>query len=298
MSFEKVIFNINDVKQVSQDETIFALGKFRSIHKGHQKILLETKKWAEKEGKKFGFMIFDDKDSVLSLEVRLELLSQYNPDYILLFEENAINYRVNQRQFMKYMKDVFNTTGMVVGKSFNFGKGNLDDHEIMREFVELKVIDYVKYEDKVISTSLIKLVLEEGAVYPASLLLGFNYIYKGVVETGEQRGRDLGFPTANVKFPDKVFRPMEGIYASYITVRGNRYASVTSISSNPTFEDGAVKYETYIFDFNEIIYGDEVYVELVDFIRRPTKFETTEKLIKQIEDDVYKAQNILKNREY
>jgi riboflavin kinase/FMN adenylyltransferase len=101
MNFEKIVFDLDRKDIVSKEETVFALGKFRSIHLGHQAILAKAKAIAEKEGKKLGFMIFDDKDSILSLEVRLELLSQYNPDYILIFKETAKNYMTSQQQFLE-----------------------------------------------------------------------------------------------------------------------------------------------------------------------------------------------------
>jgi len=94
-----------------------------------------------------------------------------------------------------------------------------------------------------------------------------------------------------------IYHPAEGIYPSFITIDGKRYPSVTSISNNPTFEDKEVKYETHIFDFDEVIYGKEVYVELVSFLRRPVKYEGPKKLIKQIEKDIIKTKKILKNME-
>jgi riboflavin kinase/FMN adenylyltransferase len=128
----------------------------------------------------------------------------------------------------------------------------------------------------------------------ANKLLGFNYLYKGKVIPGAQRGRELGFPTANVEISKGISNPVEGIYASYITIDGVRYPSATSISTNPTFEDKEVKYETNIFDFDQTIYGKEVYVELVSLLRRPVKFKGVEDLIKQIEKDVNDIKNILK----
>jgi riboflavin kinase/FMN adenylyltransferase len=187
------------------------------------------------------------------------------------------------------MRDIFNTTHYVVGKNFNFGKGNYDDHEIMRGYANLQVVDIQRYKDQRISSSTIKLLIEEGSVEDANKLLGFNYIYKGEVVHGEKRGRELGFPTANIEFTKGVYNPAEGIYSSYITVKGKRYPSVTSISSNPTFEDKEVKYETHIFDFDEMIYGEQVYVELLTFLRRPVKYEGPEKLIEQINKDIERA---------
>ena len=105
---------------------------------------------------------------------------------------------VMQDEFLDYMRGKFDVMDYVVGKNFNFGKGNKDDFEIMKKYGQLTVVDLLRYKNQIVSSTLISLLLEEGKVEDIPKILGFNYLYFGEIEGGKSRGRDLGFPTANI----------------------------------------------------------------------------------------------------
>lgn len=288
-------FDINNIMPEKTKGTIFTLGKFQSLHLGHQEVFSKAYNLAKEKSLDFGIMLYPDYDkSLLSLQLRIDILKQYDPKFILIFDPTPKNYSINQFQFLNWMKDRFNVKEYVFGKDFNFGKGNKDDHRIMSEYGKINVVDLVEINKQKVSTKLAALLLEEGSMQDLKKVLGFNYIYEGEVIGGLKRGRKMNFPTANIQVSKGIICPPEGIYVSYFTVRGKRYPSITSISTNPTFDTNEkLEYGTYIFDFDQVIYGEKAFVELVEFIRRPIKFDGIDKLKKQIEDDVVKAKSYL-----
>ena len=190
---------------------------------------------------------------------------------------------------------LFNKENDIVDTLTSVYNQTFDDFEIIRGHAKLHILDLEKIDNKIVSSTLLKLLMEDNALESIKELLNFNYLYKGPVIYGLRRGTEIGFPTANIQFPEKTKQPSEGIYASYITVKGKRYKSITSISTNPTFEDDEMKFETHIFNFKKIIYDEMVYVELVSFIRKPIKFDSKEDLVIEIKKDIEKVNKYFSN---
>jgi riboflavin kinase/FMN adenylyltransferase len=145
----------------------------------------------------------------------------------------------------------------------------------------------------VVSTSKIKELLRGGNISEASECLGRFYSFSGIVIKGDQRGRQIGFPTANI-LHSLAGNLKRGVYCTQSTVRGKLYHSITNVGVNPTVSPGvdSVKVETNIFDFSEDIYGEEIKVEFVQFIRAEKKFNSLTELQNQIQTDVAQARSI------
>ncbi len=292
-----------DLKQEKlwEEKSVVALGKFESLHLGHQEVLSTAYRIAKKENKKLVFMVFDDfngfkdelKKQIIPLHLRLELLKQYEPDAVFLFQANTKNFSTTIQQFVDYLKNSFNADEVVFGKNFKIKGAN--DHTLLLENFKTHVIDLYKVNNQTISTTSLKTLLDLAELDVIKQFLGFDYFYEGVIERGYARGKDLGFPTANVQVDQNLYTPKQGIYYSYIQIDNERYASITSISNNPTFGNTEISYETFIFDFDKDLYGKKVYVQLLQFVREPIKFENKEQLIEQIKLDVSKAQDFFKN---
>ncbi|BDV02586.1 MAG: riboflavin biosynthesis protein [Candidatus Hepatoplasma vulgare] len=283
-----------------EKEKVIALGKFIGFHKGHQKIFKKAKEISLKENKELIIMLYSDYDgflkdyrkSILPLETRLKIIKQYNPDYILIFEENKKNYEITREDFFKYLKDYLNVKNVVIGKNFTLNKKDgKDDLLEFKQNFSLSLLPLEKYNGQIISTKLLDLILIEGKVEEYKKLTNFNYFYQGKIIPGKLLGTKYKTPTANVSVFSSLKTPREGIYTSYITVDNLKYYSITSISTNPTFDEKKISYETFILKFNNNIYGKEVTVELLKFIREPKKFRTIKLLYDEIELDKKRAMN-------
>jgi len=168
----------------------------------------------------------------------------------------------------------------------------------MQSQLNLHVIEEVMVrEDVAASTTLANILLEQKSIEHLKEVLGFNYFYEGKVVHGRGEGKKLGFPTANIDVYENLKPISEGIYLSIFTVDGKKYNSITSISTNPTFDGKELKYETHILDFDRDIYGKHAYVELLSFMRLPIKFSNIEELVSQMKIDLKKAKKYFKDRD-
>ncbi len=299
-------FDINKNPKIDNNSKyVIALGKFSSFHKGHQSIFKKAKEISIKENKKLIIMIFPNYDGfndkvsnfILPYEIRIRMLKQYNPSYILEFEPNPKNYNVTREKFIDYLKNYLNVTNVVIGKNFSFGKDkSFDDHLILRDNFNLNVLPLYKINNRIVSTKLIEEVLiEDKNIDSVKKMLGFNFFYEGVVSIGEQLGSKYKIPTANIKVLEGTIIPGEGIYFSYFYINNKRYNSITSISNNPTTKnDSNIYWETHILDFNENIYKKYVRVEFLKFLREPIKFENLDELFNKISKDIEIARNYFK----
>ncbi|MCD8540129.1 MAG: riboflavin biosynthesis protein RibF, partial [Leadbetterella sp.] len=162
--------------------------------------------------------------------------------------------------------------------------------------IEIEEISRQEIDNITISSTKIRKALEEGDIRTANELLGRNYDFSGTVVKGRQLGRQIGFPTANVKIPNEFkLIPKNGVYAVQAWVRGRQYGGVMNIGVRPTVEGKGITQEVHIFDFSDDIYGESVRVEVVDFIRDEQKFDSIDALIRQIKADAETAKNMLKS---
>lgn len=286
-------FNIKDNKLENNNERIIILGKFNTLHLGHQKLLNKAIELKNKTNKELIIMVYPDFNgfnkkqikNILPLEERVKIFKKYNVDYLLLFEKNAKNYQITREKFIKYLKEKLNVTDVFVGENFSFGKNKLDDLILLNNNFNLHLIKLVYYNNQIISTSLIKMLLDEGAIEDVKKLLGFNYFYSGKVVHGMGIGKKYKTPTANVNVNKNLYPPMQGIYLSKVLIDNKYYYGITSISNNPTFKERPITFETHIFNFDQDIYDQLIYVELIKFMREPIKFTSIKKLFEQIEID-------------
>jgi riboflavin kinase/FMN adenylyltransferase len=143
-----------------------------------------------------------------------------------------------------------------------------------------------------VSSSTIRTLVTEGNLKKASDFLGYNFYIEGQVKEGERRGRQIGFPTANLE-TDWDILPKIGVYATLAYVEGTKYQSITNIGYRPTFGQNELLIETHIFDFNEEIYKKRIKIEFVDRVRDEQKFNGPDALVEQIKKDVEKVKEIL-----
>lgn len=188
-------------------------------------------------------------------------------------------------------------SGIAVGYDFHFGKGRVGSPSLLvseapRLGIEVDVQAHVDIEERPVSSSAIRMALAEGQVADATTMLGGPWFVTGKVIHGEKRGRDLGYPTANIRL-DKHCGLKHGIYAVRVGKGAQRFDGVASFGRRPTFDNGAPLLEVFLFDFKGDLYDTVLDVAFIGFIREELKFDTIEALIRQMDDDSAKARAAL-----
>src|ERR1700712_641872 len=188
-------------------------------------------------------------------------------------------------------------SGIAVGYDFHFGKGRVGSpsllvNEAPRLGIEVDVQAHVNIEERPVSSSAIRMALAEGQIEDATAMLGGPWVVSGEVIHGEKRGRDLGYPTANIRL-DRNCGLKHGIYTVRVGLGPERFDGVASFGRRPTFDNGAPLLEVFLFDFTGDLYGQSLDVAFIAFIRDEMKFEGIEPLIRQMDDDGAKARAAL-----
>jgi riboflavin kinase/FMN adenylyltransferase len=188
-------------------------------------------------------------------------------------------------------------SGIAVGYDFHFGKGRVGSpsllvNEAPRLGIEVDVQPHVDIEERPVSSSAIRMALAEGQIEDATAMLGGPWFVTGEVIHGDKRGRDLGFPTANMRL-DKNCGLKHGIYAVRVGRGEKRYDGVASFGRRPTFDNGATLLEVFLFDFSGDLYGATLDTAFIGFIRDELKFDSVDALVAQMNDDSARARAIL-----
>jgi riboflavin kinase / FMN adenylyltransferase len=184
-------------------------------------------------------------------------------------------------------------SGIAVGYDFHFGKGRVGSPSLLvseapRLGIEVDVQPHVDIEERPVSSSAIRSALAEGQIEDATAMLGGPWFITGKVIHGEKRGRELGYPTANIRL-DNNCGLKHGIYAVRVGLGAERFDGVASFGRRPTFDNGAPLLEIYLFDFKDDLYGKMLDVAFIAFIREELKFSSVDALIKQMDDDSARA---------
>jgi riboflavin kinase/FMN adenylyltransferase len=184
-------------------------------------------------------------------------------------------------------------SGIAVGYDFHFGKGRVGSPSLLvaeapRLGIEVDVQAHVDIDERPVSSTAIRMALAEGQIADATSMLGGPWFVTGTVIHGEKRGRDLGFPTANIRL-DKNCELKHGIYAVRVGRGSERFDAVASFGRRPTFDNGAPLLEVSLFDFKGNLYGAELDVAFISFIRDELKFDSVEALVKRMNDDSARA---------
>lgn len=299
----KVIYNLIP----SEYETFTALGFFDGVHLGHREVILEAVKCSQKLGIKSCVFTFSRRPkSILKNEPDMLLTSENKK--IRLIESLGVDllYIVDFTELMglsgeEFVQDILIETlhcrGVVCGFNYHFGKGGKCNSDSLVQICEKYNCEAVSrkpilYDSKCISSSRIRNSLEYGDIHSANEMLGYEFGYCLEVVHGRQLGRTIGTPTINQAFPENFCLPKFGVYVSKVTVNGKKYRGVTNIGIKPTVGSDKPVSETWILDFSGDLYGKEVDVRLLSFIREEKKFASIDELKQQILKDGETAKSI------
>lgn len=304
----EIIRHLED-RTLAIPKPILTMGNFDGIHLGHQALLERAIEDAKSRGGRSVVLTFEPHPLtilaperapklILSHKDKMRLLQSFGVDVVVIQEFNAAFANVEAQDFVRNcLINQLRLHKIWVGRDVRFGKrrkGRVEDLILWSAEggFEVGIVEPIKLGDVRVSSSRIRQMIEIGDVAEAGRFLGRYHFVSGRVASGHRRGRQLGFPTANIS-PRTEVLPLDGIYATLLEVGGRQWKSVTNIGVNPTFGAGPKTIETYIFDFNEDLYGESVRLFFVSRIRDEKKFASADLLVEQMKEDVLSAQRIL-----
>jgi riboflavin kinase/FMN adenylyltransferase len=295
-------------------DAIIALGNFDGFHKGHQAVAGEAISWAHAEGRPSIIATFDPHPvrffkpdvppfRLTTLEQRQELYLAAGATAMLVFHFDSELAGTSAEDFItEILIDRFGAHGVVTGGDFTFGQGAKGNVELLRSFggangLQSRVVDVVEDDSETVSSSRIREALRDGDPQLAAKLLTRPFAIRGIVEHGDKRGRELGYPTANLVI-DNYLRPKYGIYAvtGRILSTGEMLEGAASVGIRPQFEPPKELLEPYFFDFSGDLYGQEIEVAFHHFLRGEAKFDSLDELTAQMEKDCAQAKRLLSAR--
>lgn len=293
-------------EKIKKQGTAVALGYFDGIHLGHRAVLDTALLYAEKEGLVPVVMLFDihprklvsgNVPPMLTSEKKKRALLEGMGFTVVDFDfREAMNYSPDEF-IEKILIDCLNARVVTCGFDYHYGKGGKGNAATLRQELEKRDVKVfakaaVLLDGDVVSSTAIRDFISKGEIERANAMLGSLFSYDFTVEKGDGIGRVLGFPTINQFFPEDFIIPRYGVYASRVCLDGKYYPAVTNVGVRPTLDETSMRSETCILDFHGDLYGKNVEVSLVRFIRDEIKFPDLESLSAQIERDIIRARSI------
>ncbi|HEU4757738.1 MAG TPA: bifunctional riboflavin kinase/FAD synthetase [Agromyces sp.] len=288
------------------------IGKFDGVHEGHRAVIAKLREIAEARRLEAVAITFDRHPAafhapdrcppqLVSTRQKLELLATTGLDAtVLLHYDGALASHTAEAFVRRYLVEALRARVLLVGHDFRYGAGNEGDVEMLRRQGEELDFEVVVVEDVVpeggrrVSSTWIRELLDAGEVEHAAELLGHVPTVSGLVVHGFKRGRELGYPTANLALDAEGFVPGDGVYAGWLVDGGVRYPAAISVGNNPTFEGVPKKQvEAYVLDRDLDLYDHVVGVEFSHRIRGMEKFDGIEALVAQMGRDVDRARELV-----
>ncbi|EQA54880.1 bifunctional riboflavin kinase/FAD synthetase [Leptospira kmetyi] len=306
------IHTLDQAGKTIHSPCVVTLGNFDGIHLGHQALLDRVLKVSKETGLASCVVTYDpnpaivlgknpDMKSLMTLADKEEWIRKQGIDFLVVLPFHKELAEMSAESFLEeILLKQLKAKNIIIGFNHCFGKGRRGNFELLQEYSEklkysVEKVDPVFLEEVKLSSSYVRGLISEGNVKEATRCLNRSYSVSGIVVGGHKRGRQIGFPTANVKTNSDILLPGIGVYAGFTVVEGIEYPSMINIGRNPTFGENAVTLESNIFDFQKEIYDQTVRVIFTERIRDEVKFSGVESLIAQLKEDEISARNILKS---
>jgi riboflavin kinase / FMN adenylyltransferase len=289
--------------------TVVAMGNFDGVHLGHRAVIEAALQMGRAHGRPALAVTFEPHPrSFFSPNTpqfrltdeagKLRLLAGTGlaGAVIMTFDKNRAG--TTAQHFIHHdLIERLGISGIAVGYDFHFGKGRVGSPSLLvseapRLGIEVDVQAHIDIAERPVSSSAIRMALAEGQIEDATAMLGGPWFVNGEVIHGEKRGRDLGYPTANIRL-DKNCGLKHGIYAVRAGRGSERFNGVASFGRRPTFDNGAPLLEVFLFDFKGDLYGNLLDIAFIGFIRDELKFDNIDALIRQMDDDSARARAML-----
>lgn len=297
----------NGVKSLASSlhSSVVTIGNFDGLHLGHQELIQRVIALAKQKKTQSVVMTFEPHPAkilfpekklnrIFPLKDQQDLLAKWGVDHYIVEPFSRSLSELHRDQFLfDWILKPLNPASLVVGYDFSFGanrEGNTSylQSKAIELNLDLHVIPPYKIDNEIVSSSIIRKLIADAQIKKANDFLGREFYLQGVVEKGAERGRKIGFPTANIYSPAETY-PAKGVYVCNVYHDGTKYVGVTNVGNNPTFQEAtkrAIQVEVHILDFDKFIYGEDLKVEFVDYIRGEKRFSGVTELVEQIKKDV------------
>lgn len=287
--------------------TILTIGAFDGVHRGHQYLIRSAVDRARALQFESMVLTFDPRPVVTlrpgSTQLtdgidKTRIIAALGPDVLAILPFTVETSQIPAGQFLGRILDHVNLAEVWVGADFAFGhkrEGTVDFliRSGQSSGFGVHIVARQRFQDGQLSSTRVRELLEEGDVAQAAVLLGHYPGFRGRVVSGFGRGKDLGFPTANIETAESQALPAIGIYAAYLRVNGDRYPAAVSVGTNPTFGGDKLVVEAYLLDFDGDLRDRVVAIDFVDRIRGEQRFDSADELVAEMHRDVDKVRKIL-----
>jgi riboflavin kinase / FMN adenylyltransferase len=289
---------------------VVAMGNFDGVHRGHRAVIAAALARAKELGKSAAVLTFAPHPraffnpgaplfQLTDEATKLRLLAATGLDGAIVLTFDAGLANLTAEEFVaRVLLGRFAISGAVIGFNFHFGKNRAGSPDFLvaqgrRYGFTVDVVPPLLLDGRPVSSGPIRAALATGRLDDAAMLLGFPWFVSGEVIHGDKRGRELGFPTANLKL-DAACGLRHGVYAVRVGVAGRRYDGVANFGRRPMFDSGAVLLEVFLFDFAGDLYGANIDVVFVAWIRDEEMFSSVDELVRRMQDDARRARDALK----
>ena len=292
--------------------TIVTIGTFDGVHLGHQKIIKRLVELKQKHGGEIVVFTFsphprkvlfpEQKDLKLisTTEEKCLLLNRFGVDHVLVYPFTKEFSQMNAQDYItNIIAKGLKTKTLVIGYDHKFGANREGSIDTLKEFARqlnfnIEEISAQEINQLNISSTRIRKAIEEGDIQTANEFLGYSFFLTGVVAKGKQLGRTIGYPTANVHIDDEdKLIPRIGVYAVNVILNNQVYKGMLNVGINPTTDnDQKIKIEVNIFDFDKDVYGEEITLEFVKWIRNEEKFANLDELKMALAKDKIACSNV------
>lgn len=294
---------INDFCKISlKKDSIITIGKFDSVHKGHQKLIKYTVSYAHKHNLVSVAIVIKKKNmSIYSTEENNGFIKALGINYIIVIDFLPEFYTMEAKEFFNKLIEYYRMKHIAVGADFAFGRDRMGDSEFLKKYskecgIGVSFINFLKYKKNKISSSNIRECLSNGDMISVNKMLDREYSMSGLVVHGNALGRKIGYPTANLEIPKNIFIPKMGVYRSTVKI-GNAdtvYQALTFIGISNINKE--LRVESHILDFSKMIYGKKITIVLLKYIRDNKKVNSINEVKKLLKNDEKKIRNYFKRR--
>lgn len=293
---------------IYKEDIALAIGFFDGVHLAHQKVISECVQYAQKNNIKSAVLTFSEHPCIsiwnvqpqyiISSKNRQNKIKDLRVDYLYFLDFNSDISNLSSENFLNLLAETIKPKAIFTGFNFFFGCKKSGNTKTLKEYSSLNHYDYMEIpEQKInnitVSSTNIRTYIQNGDFLSANKLLNYDFCINGIVIEGNKIGRTIGFPTANVLYPNDIIKPPYGAYSANVEINSKIYKGIMNFGCKPTIkQDLEPVCEVHILNFNQDIYNENIKIYPQQFIRHEKKFGSLNELKNQIFEDIFKTSSV------